>query len=67
VVDRFKALIDSRRKKIEEVNERIDVVAKNVRPNTVDSFQIAREHLETERRVWETAIENLQKTLEEQS
>jgi hypothetical protein len=43
------------------------VVAKNVRPNTVDSFQIARERLEAERRVWETAIENLQKTLKEQS
>jgi cell fate (sporulation/competence/biofilm development) regulator YmcA (YheA/YmcA/DUF963 family) len=66
-VDRFEALIDSWRKKIEEVNERIDVVAKNVRPNTVDSFQIARERLEAERRVWETAIENLQKTLKEQS
>jgi hypothetical protein len=66
-MDRFEALIDSWRKKTEEIDERINVVAKNVRPDTVDSFQIARERLESERRVWETAIENLQNTLKEQS
>jgi hypothetical protein len=67
VVDRFEALIDSWRKQIEKINERIDVVAKAVRPSTVNGLQIERERLEAERRVWETAIETLQKTLKEQS
>jgi hypothetical protein len=67
VVDRFEALIDSWRKQIERINERIDVVAKAVRPSTVNSFQIERERLEAERRVWETAMKNLQETLKEQS
>jgi hypothetical protein len=65
VVDRFEALIDSWRKQIETINERIDGVAKAARqaPSAVNSLQFERERLEAERRVWETAIENLRKIL----
>jgi hypothetical protein len=43
------------------------VVANAVGLSTVNSFQIERERLEAERRVWEAPIKNLQETPREQS